>query len=240
MAAEGSSRKRSYEEVDSSEAASTSTVIVSTSVPSSLLMEKHNKQFTIPNPSACLASHHKPKMQRSDLMKLSDVCSIAMELTVEQSTFVDDIDVQQYLLFREQQEQHHSLQQFYGMEDYAKELLSTSIEALPGVAWTHAIHQESDALTKQFARVIALTLSDFTSNCRQPPDQNCKHERTAFVKYVVSSFKYLPESRNRIYCHVLVRKGCLHPVVHKSGLMRAIRVFPWGPPFIRQNHWFML
>lgn len=177
----------------SSNNASTPTATASTYVSSSLVMEKNKKQFTIPSPSASLASPHKPKMQRSDLMKLSDVCSIAMDFTVDQDMSVNDADIQIYKLFQEEQEQQHSLRQFHGMVDYVKELLSANIEALPNVAWTHAIHQESDKLTKQFARVIALTLSDFTSNCRQLPNQIGKHERTAFVKYVVPGFKYLSQ-----------------------------------------------
>lgn len=71
-----------------------------------------------------------------------------------------------------------------------KECLDSNIDNLPCFAWSHPIHSSSTGLTKKFARVITLPLTDFTSNCKQHSLLIGNHERTAFVKYVIPPFKY--------------------------------------------------
>ncbi|KAK4515338.1 uncharacterized protein ATC70_010282 [Mucor velutinosus] len=187
---ESTSENATSENDRGSETASLSTM---TSSGSRLYVKKNRKQFTIPVPSVYSTAPHKPKLQRGDFVKLSEICSIAMDFTFGEKAMVDQHDLQSYATSREEQEARYSLQQFGGMEEYIKELLSANIAVLPAIAWKHAIHRSSDGLAHQFARVIALTLTDFTSNCRQAPSQIGEHERTAFVKYVVPTFKYLSQ-----------------------------------------------
>ncbi|ORE05722.1 hypothetical protein BCV72DRAFT_208714 [Rhizopus microsporus var. microsporus] len=91
--------------------------------------------------------------------------------------------------------------------DYLRDVLSYEFtEFLPNI-WSHSIHRSEDIRTKQFANLIAYTLTDYHCNCKQHMASNNNHERTPFVEYVVPMFKYLAKETNLLgfsWCEKMV------------------------------------
>ncbi|KAG1046944.1 hypothetical protein G6F43_010589 [Rhizopus delemar] len=157
------------------------------------VLQKKQKMFTIYNPAAYLTTPHKPKIQVIDQHKIKDICAIGMEFLENKSDLNNAEEMTEYRSNVVSQAEFKSLKEFPHVIEFIKECLDSDMNSLPCFAWSHPIHSSSTGLTKKFARVIALSLADFTSNCKQHSLLIGNHERTAFVKYLTPPLKYLSQ-----------------------------------------------
>ena len=85
---------------------------------------------------------------------------------------------------------------FPGVAEFIQDVLSTDKEDFIRMLWNHEKRLTATGTTRTFMDIICYTLTDFSSNCKQPMRNSNNHERTPFVKYIVPMFKYLSQESN--------------------------------------------
>jgi hypothetical protein len=116
-----------------------------------------------------------------------------MEFLEEDMMLTEVEEMKGYIVNTKEQNDLKSMHQFPSIIHYIRDCLNSDMDTLPLTAWSHEIHRTSTGLSEVFTRVVALSLTDFISNCKQPPTLIGNHERSGFVKYIVPAFKYLSQ-----------------------------------------------
>ncbi|KAI7879532.1 uncharacterized protein EV154DRAFT_52000 [Mucor mucedo] len=161
-------------------------------------LDKNKKRFTIFHPTAYLTCPNKPKIQKSDREAIDDFCDIAMEFLINSNNNKIGEAMEDYKRYAEDRHRLASFDIFPGVRDFINEAMNADEKDIVRMLWNSKIRLNSTGSTRTLMDIISYTLTDFTSNCKQPLSSTNNHERTPFVKYIVPMFKYFSQERQFI------------------------------------------
>ncbi|KAL9540857.1 hypothetical protein MBANPS3_009446 [Mucor bainieri] len=164
----------------------------------SCTLEKNKKKITIFHPTAYLTSPDKPKIQHIDREAIKDFCDIAMEFLVHTDKYENEEAIEEYKSYADDQDRLLSFESFPGVKEFISTALKTDKENLVQELWNNDTRLKATGSARTLMDIISYTLTDFSSNCKQPIQRTNNHERTPFVKYIVPMFKYFSQETNLI------------------------------------------
>ncbi|CEP16440.1 hypothetical protein [Parasitella parasitica] len=170
--------------------ASTSQNSSPTPIKKTCTLNKNKKRFTIFHLTVYLTCPNKPKIQKVDREAIDDFCDIEMEFLVNSNNYKNEEAVEDYKRYAEDRHRLASFDIFPGVRDFINEAMNAEEKDIVRVLWNSEIRLRTTGSTRTLMDIICYTLTDFTSNCKQPLSSTNNHERTPFVKYIVPMFKY--------------------------------------------------
>lgn len=150
------------------------------------------------HPAAYLTSPNKPKTQYVDRERIKELCDIAMEFLVNNDNYKNEEAMKEYKSYADDQNNLASFGSFPGVEDFIKDALKADQEDFVRVLWNNEKRLKATGPVRTFMDIISYTLTDFSSSCKQPLHSTNNHERTSFVKYIVSVFRYFSQETKLI------------------------------------------
>ncbi|RCH89981.1 hypothetical protein CU098_009815 [Rhizopus stolonifer] len=121
-----------------------------------------------------------------------------MEFLVHDKNYKNGDAIKEYKSYVEDQDRLASFDFFPGVRDFLSAMLKIDREDLVQALWNNEIRLKATGSARILMDIISYTLTDFSSNCKQPLHSTNNHERTPFVKYIVPMFKYFGQETNLI------------------------------------------